>query len=151
MNTPETPVPQKPRSKLERMAYVLIAAVLLGCLVLAVLPALAKAKKKAQRIRCVNNLKDISRAAIIWGGDHGGGYPSDFTSFQKELGTPVILWCPSDTARKAAMDWNSVGPSNISYDFVSPGNSGGDPSLVVFRCPIHGNVVEACGAISMIR
>jgi hypothetical protein len=114
-------------------------------------PALTKAKAKAQRIACVNNLKNITLAATMWAGDHQDNWPSNFISFQKELGTPGILWCPGDTARKAAVDWSAVGPSNISYEFVSPGDTGDYPFRVLFRCPIHGNVALADGSAHQVR
>ena len=39
------------------------------------LPALARAKKKAQRINCVNNLKQVGLAFRLWGGDNDDKYP----------------------------------------------------------------------------
>ena len=39
------------------------------------LPALAAAKRKAQRINCVNNLKQDGLAFRIWEGDNGDKYP----------------------------------------------------------------------------
>jgi len=39
------------------------------------LPALAKAKAKAQRINCVNNLKQVGLSFRIWSGDNGDRYP----------------------------------------------------------------------------
>jgi hypothetical protein len=40
------------------------------------LPALAAAKKKAQKISCTNNLKQVGLATRIWEGDNGDKYPS---------------------------------------------------------------------------
>src|ERR1043166_8329016 len=39
------------------------------------LPALAKAKQRAQRINCVNNLKQIGLAFKVWAGDNQDRYP----------------------------------------------------------------------------
>ena len=39
------------------------------------LPALAAAKKKAQKINCINNLKQVGLAFRIWEGDNGDKYP----------------------------------------------------------------------------
>ena len=39
------------------------------------LPALAKAKRTAQRASCINNLKQIGLAIKIWEGDNGELYP----------------------------------------------------------------------------
>jgi hypothetical protein len=46
------------------------------------LPALAAAKRKAQRINCVNNLKQIGLSFRIWGGDNGDRYPQAVSSTQ---------------------------------------------------------------------
>ena len=40
------------------------------------LPALAKAKQKAQRIACMNNLKQISIGYRIWAADNGDQFPA---------------------------------------------------------------------------
>jgi len=102
------------------------------------LPALAAAKRKAQRINCVSNLKQIGLAFRVWEGDNGDRYPmavslaqggamenvasaSTVGSFPKggafvwafvcmsnELSTPKVLICPSDT-RLAQTNWTPQG------------------------------------------
>ena len=91
------------------------------------LPALAAAKRKAQRINCVNNLKEIGLAFRIWEGDNHDQYPMSvstasggaqefvvsanhtaggiqggvarvFGCMSNELSTPKILICTSDSA-----------------------------------------------------
>src|SRR6266545_1090954 len=47
------------------------------------LPALAKAKEKAQSINCVNNLKQLGLAALVYSTDHNGVYPPDFLSMKE--------------------------------------------------------------------
>ncbi|MGC9941818.1 MAG: prepilin-type N-terminal cleavage/methylation domain-containing protein [Verrucomicrobiota bacterium] len=106
---------------IELLVVIAIIAILAAML----LPALAAAKRKAQRISCVNNQKEASLAFRIWEGDNGDKYPqavstasggasetvehgstpSTFNSYgaanvfcvmSNELSTPKILACPSD-------------------------------------------------------
>jgi type II secretory pathway pseudopilin PulG len=50
------------------------------------LPSLAKAKQKAQRISAVNNLKEIGTAMRLWSGDNGDAVPASLDQLQNELG-----------------------------------------------------------------
>jgi len=108
---------------IELLVVIAIIAILAAML----LPALAAAKRKAQRISCVNNLKEASLAFRIWEGDNGDKYPQAVSTAQggaqellqhgsvnstfnsgygiancflvmsNELSTPKILNCPSDS------------------------------------------------------
>jgi prepilin-type N-terminal cleavage/methylation domain-containing protein/prepilin-type processing-associated H-X9-DG protein len=130
----------KPRFSNQRnhaltLVEVLVVIAILAVLVVLLLPALANAERKAQRISCVNNLMQVGLAFRLWEGNHTNHYPMSvstnfggtledvgrgavFRHFQvmsNELSTPYILICPAD-ARPRAKDFGSnFCNTNISY------------------------------------
>ncbi|MEO6034362.1 MAG: hypothetical protein ABIQ35_03820, partial [Verrucomicrobiota bacterium] len=109
----------------------------------------AEAKARAERIQCVNNLKQIGLAGRIWASDHNDVYPTDFISMENEMGTPKIMKCPSDQAR-AELTWADVASGNVSYKLYGPGIKGTEPQVVLAECPIHHNYCLADGSVNML-
>ena len=132
------------------MGYVSIALglVMIPIMAALMLPALAKAKGRAQTINCVSNLKQIGLAARIWANEHNDMYPPDFLSMSNELYSPKILVCPSDTTKTKAADWSQFSPSqNLSYEFLTPNAKEANPGQAAFRCPIHNNIGMGDGSV----
>ncbi len=63
------------------------------------LPALSSAKRKAQKISSVNNLKQIGLAARIFSGDNGDRLPVSFEEMKNELSTDKITYDPETGQR----------------------------------------------------
>jgi len=111
---------------IELLVVIAIIAILAAML----LPVLAAAKRRAQRINCVSNLKQVNLAFRIWEGDNNNQYPmavststggaeesvesnnhptytpegltNVFCVMSNELSTPKILLCPSDVSHNTS-------------------------------------------------
>jgi type II secretory pathway pseudopilin PulG len=117
------------------------------------LPALAKAKSRAQSISCINNLKQIALGARIYANDNKGAFPADFEAMKNELSTPKILCCPGDGSKTRAESWAGFGPNNVTYIWMGAGINEEklNPNQVIARCPIHENTANADGSAHMGR
>ena len=119
------------------LAVVILVVVLLAMMIV---PAVQKARQKAQTIYCLNNLGCIGNAERLWAGDHGDLVPTqasmtnggwrellsnsnagqycwtNFAIMRKELGeSPAIVICPADERQPARSFTNGFDNTHVSY------------------------------------
>jgi prepilin-type processing-associated H-X9-DG protein len=144
------------RNQALTLIEVLVILTVITLVAALLLPALASAERKAQRISCISFLKQIGLAYRVWAGDNFEQYPLwatgtnngtaellrkgvpdsqlvrwNFMTMSNELSTPIVLHCPSDDHTTPAYNFtNDFGNSNISY-FVSLDASEDQPQMIL--------------------
>ena len=141
---------------IELLVVIAIIAILAAML----LPALAQAKRKAQKINCASNQKQVSLSFRLWEGDNGDKYPmavstsaggekevisqngqvvaapTTYQAFQvmsNQLTTPKVLACPSDSSANRPVTVATtwgISGANISY-FVGGDAVESDPQMLL--------------------
>ena len=85
---------------IELLVVIAIIAILAGLL----LPALSKAKTKAQGIQCMNNGKQMMLATTLYAGDHNELLPPNPDNGNT---TPGYNWCPGQAGKGGSDEYNS--------------------------------------------
>ena len=135
---------QRRRNRAFTLVELLVVIAIIAILAALLLPALAGSKKRAQRIECIADLKQLGTAFQIFAHDHDGKFPIQvsveeggsleyargaestgghgffyswrhFAALANELATPKLLVCPSDLERTPVDSFKTFQNSNLSY------------------------------------
>jgi len=100
---------------IELLVVIAVIAILAGLL----LPALAGARSRGQRVACLSNLRQVALGFRLWADDQEGKFPwqlepidggtrtlteawRHFSVISNEISTPHVLHCPRDRTRRWA-------------------------------------------------
>jgi prepilin-type N-terminal cleavage/methylation domain-containing protein len=124
-----TRIPQRGRGF--TLIELLVTIALIVVLASLLLPALARAKEQARRVKCISNLKQVAAAAKLFAIDHDGRHPwhtrvgdggtygtdaalawKNFSALSNDMSAPAVLVCPSDRGTKMV--------AGTFHEFTSP-------------------------------
>jgi prepilin-type N-terminal cleavage/methylation domain-containing protein/prepilin-type processing-associated H-X9-DG protein len=159
------------KKKAFTLIELLVVIAIIAILAAMLLPVLAAAKRRAQRINCVSNQKQVNLSFRIWEGDNNNQYPmavstsaggaeettqsnaninggatsgmtNIFCVMSNELSTPKVLICPSDVSHStAATNFAELGLAN-------PGSLNGGTNAISYF--VNGDANEGYPQMVMI-
>jgi len=146
---------------IELLVVIAIIAILAGML----LPALSKAKAKAQQISCMNNGKQIMLATLIYAGDFRDMFvPNEDTDNTAAPQGHVWVWGDAGNRPESSAQFNITALQDPNRALLSPYLSG---NYKIYKCPgdkrsgpynsfpflpdpnLEGKTVDAARTISM--
>jgi prepilin-type N-terminal cleavage/methylation domain-containing protein/prepilin-type processing-associated H-X9-DG protein len=127
------------------LVELLVVIAIIGILAALLLPVLSQGKSRAQRIVCVNNLKETGVAFHLFANDHHGQFQTQvstndggsleyvnaafqvvdheiyfsylyFLPLSSSLTSPRLLVCPADLQRWSATNYDQFNNWNLSYE-----------------------------------
>jgi prepilin-type N-terminal cleavage/methylation domain-containing protein len=150
------------QTKAFTLIELLVVIAIIAILAAMLLPALAAAKRKAQQISCINNLKELGIAFKIWADDNQGLYPMQLSTSQggaqehivssgqtlqdvyapafvfacmsNQISDPKLLNCPADQTRTFATNWTQLAYDSPTQPNPGPNGDFGNSLLSYFVC-----------------
>ncbi len=131
MNSRKPSIPFLAFTLIELLVVIAIIAILAALL----LPALAKAKQKAQRVQCINDLRQVAYAWTMYSGDNNNKIARSYPIYGGNLNT----WCAGNAVTGGAVGLYGYGgadPAGITNGTLWPYTK----SLGIYHCPADNRV-----------
>ncbi|HNQ90425.1 MAG TPA: type II secretion system protein [Verrucomicrobiota bacterium] len=138
-----TPPPRRQAFTLiELLVVIAIIAILAGML----LPALSRAKNKAQGIACLGNLKQLQLCWTLYCGDHNDALPANVAFNRGDAGNREG-WVTDSRSWLIGNAWIETTVTNLQRGVLYPYNQ----ALAIYRCPADRSTVRDQGRVPRNR
>jgi len=134
-------LPPNPSRSAFTLIELLVVIAIIAILAALLLPAVAKAKLKAQRVYCINNLKQVALASKLYTDDNAGRIPSAYPSYPASNPFPSF-WCGGNAETggdKGSYGYYGSDPTGIQLGTLWPYIK----ALGLYHCPADQRLADA--------